>query len=62
MTYIRNATLSCRDLGIDLPKCEDEPPALWWDDDCDKSLLVGIVKHGNHNCIVCIKSMGKEFN
>lgn len=37
----------CRDLGIDLPKCEDDPPALWWDDDCDKSLLVGIVKHGN---------------
>ena len=42
----------CRDLGIDLPKCEDDPPALWWDDDCDKSLLVGIVKHGNLHRVV----------
>ena len=39
--------LSCSDLGIDLTKCEDEPPALWWDDNCDQSLLVGIIKHGN---------------
>ena len=48
---------SYRDLGIDLPKCEDDPPALWWDDDCDKSLLVGIVKHGNAVISVNIKKI-----
>lgn len=35
-----------RDLGLQPPKPEEEPPAPWWDSLCDLSLLVAIVKHG----------------
>ena len=37
---------SHRSLKLDFPKPEEPPPALWWSMECDHSLLVGIVKHG----------------
>ena len=36
----------CRSLGLSLPRPEEPPPAPWWNTECDYSLLVGIVKHG----------------
>ena len=31
---------------LDVPVIEGDPPAPWWDEEADKSLLVGIFKHG----------------
>lgn len=33
-------------LGLHLPHPEESPPALWWTNECDHSLVVGILKHG----------------
>ena len=38
--------VSAKSLGLLLPKPEDKPPILWWNMDCDHSLVVGILKHG----------------
>ncbi|KAI1285481.1 Chromodomain-helicase-DNA-binding protein 7 [Halotydeus destructor] len=35
-----------RDISILPPVCDGEPPSPWWDEECDKSLLVGVFKHG----------------
>ena len=35
-----------RSLGLNLPKPDEPPPAPWWNVECDNSLLVGIIKHG----------------
>lgn len=37
------------DLDITIYNPEGDPPADWWDVDCDKSLLVGVFKHGMLN-------------
>ena len=37
-----------RALGLDLPRPEEVPPASWWSADCDHSLVVGILKHGEY--------------
>ena len=34
------------DYELDVPVIEGEPPGPWWDEEADKSLLVGIFKHG----------------
>ena len=31
---------------LDVPSIEGDLPAPWWDEEADKSLLVGIFKHG----------------
>ena len=35
-----------RDINIPLPAVDVDPPAYWWDTEADKSLLVGVFKHG----------------
>ncbi|CAI8021600.1 Chromodomain-helicase-DNA-binding protein 7 [Geodia barretti] len=35
-----------RYLGLHLPRPEEGPPAPWWTNECDHSLIVGIFKHG----------------
>ena len=34
------------ELAMDFPAPEGEPPSVWWDAECDRSLLVGVFKHG----------------
>ena len=34
------------DLDIIIYPPEGDPPATWWDEECDKSLLVGVYKYG----------------
>ena len=38
--------ISIRDIPIPPPVTEGDPPAKWWDEEADKSLLVGVYKHG----------------
>lgn len=38
--------VSATDIRIPPISAEGEPPASWWDEECDKSLLVGVFKHG----------------
>jgi SNF2 family DNA or RNA helicase len=45
MSQITSDSLA-RDLKFTPPRPEEEPPASWWDELCDTSLLVAIVKHG----------------
>ena len=33
-------------INIPLPAVDIDPPSAWWDDDADKSLLIGVYKHG----------------
>ena len=33
-------------LDIQVPIPEGEPPIGWWDEEADKSLLIGVFKHG----------------
>ena len=40
------AGIAVRDIPIPPPVAEGDPPAPWWDEDADKSLLVGVYKHG----------------
>jgi len=35
-----------RDIPLPPAAAEGEPPSLWWDEECDKCLLIGIFKHG----------------
>lgn len=37
---------SARDLPIPQPLADGDPPSSWWDEECDKSLLIGVFKHG----------------
>lgn len=39
------------------PWPDGEPPVPWWDEDADKSLLVGVYKHGENGCFVSDVSM-----
>ncbi|XP_033117287.1 chromodomain-helicase-DNA-binding protein 8-like [Anneissia japonica] len=34
------------ELPIPIPVPEGDRPAMWWDEECDRSLLVGVYKHG----------------
>ena len=51
---------------LDVPTIEGDPPAPWWDEEADKSLLVGIFKHGydryslirNDPSLVFLKKVG----
>lgn len=36
----------CSDLDIVIHPPEGDPPASWWDEECDKSLLIGVYKYG----------------
>ena len=36
----------CSELPISVPAAEGDPPVSWWDEDADKSLLIGVYKHG----------------
>nr|QVX32607.1 CHD6/7/8/9 [Platynereis dumerilii] len=33
-------------IDIPHPYCDGDPPTYWWDEDADRSLLIGIFKHG----------------
>lgn len=35
-----------RDIPIPYCKPDGEPPALWWNEEADKSLVIGVYKHG----------------
>ena len=39
----------CSDLDIVIYPPEGDPPAPWWDEECDKSLLVGVYKYGGYH-------------
>jgi hypothetical protein len=55
-----------RKIPIPMPVTDDNPPAYWWDIECDRSLLVGIFKHGfekfnlmrNDPCLVFLEHCG----
>ena len=36
----------CSDLDLVVPPAEGDPPASWWDEAMDLSLLVGVFKFG----------------
>ena len=40
----------CSDLDLTVPPAEGDPPAAWWDEAMDLSLLVGVFKFGMHHC------------
>ncbi|RWS09516.1 Kismet-like protein [Dinothrombium tinctorium] len=40
------AGLPARDIPIPSPVADGDPPCSWWDEECDKSLLIGVYKHG----------------
>ncbi|RWS29488.1 chromodomain-helicase-DNA-binding protein 8-like protein, partial [Leptotrombidium deliense] len=40
------AGLPARDITIPSPVADGDPPCNWWDEECDKSLLIGVYKHG----------------
>ena len=51
-----------KSLGLQLPKPEEPPPAVWWNADCDHSLVVGILKHGETwEWSACKKILGSQF-
>ncbi|XP_064639881.1 chromodomain-helicase-DNA-binding protein 7-like isoform X2 [Lineus longissimus] len=33
-------------INLPQPNADGEPPIMWWDDEADKSLLIGVFKHG----------------
>lgn len=37
---------NARDVDIVIHPPEGDPPASWWDEECDKSLLIGVYKYG----------------
>ena len=41
-----------KSLGLQLPRPEETAPALWWNAECDNSLIVGILKHGENELTV----------
>lgn len=40
------AGIPARDISIPPPVSDGDPPASWWDEEADKSLLIGVYKHG----------------
>lgn len=38
--------MPARDIPIPPPAADGEPPSPWWDEEADKSLLIGVYKHG----------------
>ncbi|XP_041376531.1 chromodomain-helicase-DNA-binding protein 8-like isoform X2 [Gigantopelta aegis] len=38
--------LPFNEIDIPAPIADGDLPALWWDEDCDKSLIIGVFKHG----------------
>lgn len=40
---------------------EGDPPATWWDEECDKSLLVGVYKYGECRVSVCLLLAGLKI-
>ena len=38
--------LVCSGVDIVIHPPEGDPPASWWDEECDKSLLIGVYKYG----------------
>lgn len=38
--------VNASEIPIPPPAAEGEPPSEWWDEECDKSLLIGVFKHG----------------
>ena len=36
----------CSTVNVNLPVTEGDPPNDWWDEDADKSLVIGVYKHG----------------
>lgn len=45
-THCDHCLFLVSDLGLVPPRPEEEPPVPWWNANCDLSLLVAIVKHG----------------
>jgi hypothetical protein len=44
---IHNVVLFLSDIDVWVPEPDhSEVPAAWWDFDADKSLLIGVFKHG----------------
>lgn len=44
---IHNLVLFLSDIDVWVPEPDhSEVPAVWWDFDADKSLLIGVFKHG----------------
>ena len=39
---------SVEEIAIPYPYADGEPPVMWWDQLADRSLLVGVFKHGKH--------------
>ena len=35
-----------REVEFEMLEKLSDPPAKWWDSTCDKSLLIGVYKHG----------------
>ena len=48
-------------LGLHLPRPEETPPAPWWTNECDHSLVVGIFKHGTEEHCTSILSTVYTF-
>ena len=44
----------CSDLKISIPNPEGDKPIPWWDEGADRSLMVGVFKHGK-NCRIYFK-------
>lgn len=38
--------VTAREIPIPQPIADGDPPSAWWDEECDKSLLIGVFKHG----------------
>ena len=34
------------DIDVNLPLTDGDPPIAWWNEDADKSLVIGVYKHG----------------
>lgn len=41
--------LCCSEIEIPQADPDGDPPTTWWDEEADKSLLIGVYKHGNLN-------------
>lgn len=46
MQLITTIIIFFSELDITIYPPEGDPPANWWDEECDKSLLVGVYKYG----------------
>jgi hypothetical protein len=58
--------ISCSDIIVNLPVTEGDPPIGWWNEDADKSLVIGVYKHGYERynairadpCLIFLKLCG----